>query len=73
MGRVKIGDGDRLLTVNETAALLGLSPATIYGYAHQRRLPKVKLSGPRGPVRFRVSDVERLVANNTTPAIRYVA
>ncbi len=44
---------DRLLNVHEAAALLALKPATLYQWAYERRLPVVKLFGPRGALRFR--------------------
>jgi predicted dienelactone hydrolase len=61
---------ERLLDVNAAAAMLGLKPGTLYQWAYQRRLPVVKLSGPRGPLRFRLSDLERLIAKSLRPAIR---
>lgn len=59
---------DRLLDVHEAAAMLGLMPATLYQWAYKRRLPVVKLSGPRGPLRFRLSDLETLIATSLRPA-----
>jgi hypothetical protein len=56
--------------VREAGALLGLSPATLYGWAYRRRVPVVKLSGPRGPLRFRASDLARLIDQRTRPALR---
>jgi predicted DNA-binding transcriptional regulator AlpA len=61
---------ERLLDVNAAAAMLGLKPGTLYQWAYQRRLPVVKLSGPRGPLRFRLSDLERLIAKSLRPALR---
>ncbi len=61
---------DRLLDVHEAANFLSLKPGTLYQWAYQRRLPVVKLSGPRGPLRFRLSDLERLVAKSLRPALR---
>jgi excisionase family DNA binding protein len=63
-------ESDRLLDVQEAAELLGLRPATLYGWIYRRRLPVVKLSGPRGPVRIRASDLTRLIERNTRPALR---
>jgi len=63
-------EGDRLLDVKQAAELLSLSPATLYGWAYRRRVPVVKPSGPRGPLRFRASDLERFIAQNTRPALR---
>jgi excisionase family DNA binding protein len=61
---------DRLLDVHEAAALLGVQPRTLYNWAYSRRLPKVKLFGPRGALRFRLSDVLRLIADSVRPALR---
>jgi len=46
--------GDRLLDVQAAARLLGLKPATLYQWAYKRRIPVVKLFGPRGALRFRL-------------------
>ena len=61
---------DRLLDVKEAAALLGLKPATLYQWAYERRLPVVKFSGRRGPLRFRLSDLQRLITRSVRPALR---
>jgi len=61
---------DRLLDVNEAAAMLAVKPATLYQWAYQRRIPVVKLFGPRGALRFRLSDIERLIAGSVRPALR---
>ena len=62
--------GDRLLDVREAAAMLAIKPATLYQWAYQRRIPVVKLFGPRGALRFRLSDIENLVARSVRPALR---
>lgn len=61
---------DRLLDVKEAAALLGLRPGTLYQWAYKRRIPVVKLFGPRGALRFRLSDLERLIQDSVRPALR---
>jgi excisionase family DNA binding protein len=61
---------ERLLNVKEAAAMLSLKPATLYQWAYERRLPVVKLSGPRGPLRFRLSDIQKLIARSVRPALR---
>lgn len=61
---------DRLLDVREAARLLGLRPKTLYAWAYKRRIPVVKLFGPRGALRFRLSDVERLIKDSVRPARR---
>ncbi len=48
--------------------LLGLKPATLYQWAYKRRIPVVKLFGPRGALRFRLSDVEKLIQDSLRPA-----
>ena len=61
---------ERLLDVHEAATLLGLKPATLYQWAYKRRIPVVKLFGRRGALRFRLSDVEKLIQDSLRPAIR---
>ena len=61
-------DPDRLLDVREAAALLAVKPATLYQWAYQRRVPVVKLMGRA--LRFRLSDLERLIAKGSRPALR---
>jgi excisionase family DNA binding protein len=61
---------ERLVDVHEAAALLGLSPGTLYQWAYKRRIPVVKLLGRRGALRFRLSDVERLIKDSVRPARR---
>jgi excisionase family DNA binding protein len=63
-------DTDRLLDVNEAATMLGLKSATMYQWAYRRRVPVVKLSGKHGPLRFRLSDLTRFIAQHTQPALR---
>jgi len=61
---------ERLLDVNEAAAMLGVQPTTLYKWAHERRLPIVKLFGLRGALRFRLSAIEKLIAASDQPALR---
>lgn len=65
---MKARDGDRLIDVREAAALLGLKPSTLYQWAYHRRIPTVKLLGRRGALRFRISDIEKLIARSLRPA-----
>lgn len=60
---------DRLLKVDEAAAMLGLTRATLYQWAYERRIPVVKPNGPRGPLRFRLSTLQRLIAEWERPAL----
>jgi len=62
--------GDRLLDVHEAAAMLGLKPTTLYRWGYERRIATVKLSGPRGPLRFRLSTLQQLIARSERPAVR---
>jgi len=57
---------DRLLDVNEAAALLGLQPSTLYQWAYQRRIPVVKLGRA---LRFRMSALLRLIEGSERPAL----
>lgn len=59
---------DRLLDVHDAAVLLGVKPATLYQWAYQRRIPKVKLLGHA--LRFRLSDLQRLINQGRHPALR---
>lgn len=61
---------DRLLDVRAAAAMLGLKPATLYQWAYERRVPVVKLFGRA--LRFRLSTIERLIADSERPALRSV-
>jgi len=62
---------DRLLTVDEAATMLGLKRATLYQWAYERRIPVVKPNGPRGPLRFRLSTLQRLIAEWERPALDF--
>jgi excisionase family DNA binding protein len=61
---------ERLLDVREAAAMLAVKPATLYQWAYQRRIPVVKLLGPRGALRFRESDIHALIRSSLRPALR---
>lgn len=63
-----VEQADRLLTVPEASAMLGLKPATLYRWAYERRLPRVKLLG--GALRFRLSTLLKLIAESEQPALR---
>lgn len=63
-------DRDALLDVRAAAALLSVQPATLYRWAYERRLPVVKLFGPRGPLRFRRRDLLDLIERSHRPALR---
>lgn len=47
--------------------MLGVSPKTLYQWAYERRIPVVKLFGRA--LRFRLSDIERLIAASVRPAL----
>jgi excisionase family DNA binding protein len=59
---------DRLLDVHDAAAMLGLSPKTLYEWAYERRLPIVKLFGRA--LRFRLSVIQKLIKDAERPAFR---
>lgn len=65
---VKSGSNERLLGVREAAVLLGLKPSTLYQWAYLQRIPTVKLLGRRGALRFRRSDIDRLITRSLRPA-----
>jgi excisionase family DNA binding protein len=67
---IKDGDGMtlnniELLTVNETAVELNLSPGTIRAWLLSRKLAAVRLGRA---VRIPRSELERLIGEGTTPA-----
>jgi excisionase family DNA binding protein len=51
---------DRLLTVAETAEMLGLKPSTIRKLVARREIPVVRPTGRRA-IRFRLSDIVAIV------------
>ncbi len=57
---------DRLLTVDEAAAILRLKPAALYTWASERRIPTVKIGRA---LRIRMSAVERLISECERPAL----
>ena len=59
--RWRFGHVNALLKPAEVQALLGVSRAWVYAAAQDGRLPCVRLGGPDGPLRFRPTDLERLV------------
>lgn len=60
---------DKLLTCDEAAALLNLKPSTLRAWTSRRRIAFVKLAGGRA-VRYRQSDLERLIKAGLRPALR---
>ena len=50
---------EKLLNVEEVSKVLGLSEATVYGWASNRRIPCVKLSAKA--LRFRERDINDLI------------
>lgn len=69
-GRTVDVQPDRLLNVHEAATMFALKPGTLYQWAYERRIPVVKLSGPRGPLRFRLSTLEEFIRRSERPARR---
>jgi PTS system nitrogen regulatory IIA component len=49
---------DRLLTVKEAAAILGVRPGTVYLWAERGELPSYKIGSLR---RFRLADLEAFI------------
>lgn len=62
---------DRLLDVDEAAAMLKVKRDTLYHWAYERRIPVVKLFGRA--LRFRLSVIEKLIADSERPALRSFA
>lgn len=58
-----------LLDLDDAAAYLAIAPKTLRNWASLRRLPVVKMSGEKGPLRFRVSDLDAFISRSVRPAI----
>ncbi len=56
---------NNLLTVDQVAELLQISPKTIRNWTSARKLPSIKLNGI---VRYAESDILSLIAENTRNA-----
>ncbi len=61
---------DRLLDVHTASELLGLRPSTLYQWAYEGRIPIVKPSGLRGPLRFRLRTLLTLIEQWERPSAR---
>lgn len=58
-----------LLTVDETAAYLNVTPSTVRRFRRDGVLPVVKLGGhAKSRIRFRRTDVEALIESGYMPA-----
>jgi excisionase family DNA binding protein len=60
---------EKLHTCDEAAALLNVKPSTIRAWTSRRRITCVKLNGGRA-VRYRQSDLEKLIKAGLRPALR---
>jgi excisionase family DNA binding protein len=58
---------DRLLTISEAAAMLGLTEVALRKCVQRGTVPYVKLNKR---LRFRLSSLERLIAKNERRAVR---
>lgn len=58
--------GDRLLTAQQTADVLAVKLSTVYQWAYERRIPTVKIGRS---LRFRESEIEKLIRRNERPAL----
>ena len=56
---------DRLLTVKAAADMLSMQPSTLYDWARERRIASVKIGRA---LRFRLSDLEKLIKKGMIPA-----
>ncbi len=56
------------ISSGEAARRLGVCHQTIYKFAEQGKIGTLRLPGIRAP-RFKVADIEALVARGTTPAL----
>jgi len=60
---------DELRTCGEAATVLKVKPSTIRAWTSRRRIPFVKLLGGRA-VRYRQSDLEKIIKAGLRPALR---
>jgi excisionase family DNA binding protein len=62
---MRTGNQVRLITIREAAAMLAVSPSTLYGWVSQRRIPFVKVGRA---LRFSVADLESYILSNRREA-----
>ncbi|MCD8297056.1 MAG: helix-turn-helix domain-containing protein [Prevotella sp.] len=58
MLRVENGDGERYLSLKETARMMNVSKTTIWRYGNEGILKPVKVGGT---IRYRLSDINKLM------------
>ncbi len=58
---------EKLLTLREARAVLGLSPHTLRSWARLRKLPVIRLGARR--LRVRPADLEALMKKSHVPAL----
>ena len=56
---------EQLLDVVAAAEMLGIKRSTLYQWAHEGRVPSVKLLGHA--LRFRLTEIEKLIASCDRP------
>jgi len=62
---------ETLLTLDQVAAVLGVSKAWVRDHATRRqpRLPVIRLGGKRAVLRFRLQDLEAFINSNLISAV----
>ncbi|MER6399958.1 helix-turn-helix domain-containing protein [Kitasatospora sp. NPDC001603] len=73
----RVGQGDRYLTTEETAALIGICPKTLRNWRSQGKGPRpIRLGRIGGRVRYRLADVGTFLslgaADGFVPGLRRV-
>lgn len=53
-----------LLKAGEAAAYLGVAESTIRTWAYENRISYVKFGGRKGPIRFRITDLEQYIEDH---------
>ena len=61
-----VADNTELLTVNEVAAILKITPTTVLRWIRDRKLPATKPGGDRMGYRIRADDLEQLINRGNT-------
>ncbi len=54
----------KLLHPHEAAKLLRLSVVTIRSYVRDEKIPYIRLGGRRGPIRFKLEDLQEWIDNS---------
>ncbi|MFZ5996387.1 MAG: helix-turn-helix domain-containing protein [Nitrospirota bacterium] len=66
---MSVNEKEKLLTAEQVADILNYTVQGIYQLVHKKRIPVIKLSEKRGPIRFRRTDIEAWLASKTQDVV----